>query len=272
MSNPSQPPSTESPANEPTLIQPELIYQKSKDSERVTVRSRGPFGALLDEYNAMEVGKTGRGLEGLRLKSAVLTREPGGLGFMEEVYGSDSSAVRQSGHARAIQTDWRFFTTAQDVSVYRYCGPSVGANANRRRIETWYANYLQEQSDAAVGEDTVADEEFFSGLTEADQKIARKLLEGKETVMRHYPTIQKITSYSGGGSLDFTGGLDRIADGIAGAPDWMVERAESWLKTQEDVDETSDGHRQLTESWIGGDEFDEDFYGAGADRWEFGSV
>jgi hypothetical protein len=271
MANPGLAPTTISPTDgAPTLIQPELTYTKSRDSERATVRSRGPFGDLLATYDALELGKIGRGLTGMRLKSATLTRCEGGLGVLEEVYGSDPSSASQTGRAEEIQTSWRFSTSPQDVSVYRYCGPSVGANANRRRIENWYSNYLASVAENDGGEGGVADVDFFRSLTSADQEIARKLLEGKESVMRHFPTIQKITDYRGGGALAFTGELDYAVDSIPDAPAWMLERAAAWLKVQEDVDESGDGHRTLTESWIGAAEFDEDFYGE--NRWEFGTI
>ena len=46
----------------------------------------------------------------------------------------------------------------------------------------------------------------------------------------------------------------------------------TFIATGEQIDVHDDGSQTLTEEWIGGEEFDANFYGDGNDRWEFGTV
>lgn len=255
----------------PTYEQPERSYRLASGARTLVVEKRGDYDELAAALQNMSHGDDcpEQGYTNLKLREGVVERERGGVGHLTLTYvrgtptshgdGDDDVAVR-----------WRLTSCPEDVSVYRYCGPSVGANANRARIDSWRRR-LDERLES-VGDETVGDSEFFEGLTSADQQIARKLLEGKDTVQRHYPMIVKV-SEGEVDDLEMTGELDHAYDDIDDAPEIMTDRAAKWLKVQEDLEideETEIG--TLTEGWIGGVDFDEDFYGESPTRWEFGTI
>lgn len=204
------------------------------------------------------------GAETYLLADIDLTRSAGPSGRLVLTY-SDTAAdtsLSVDAPARIRKVSWRLNSVPIDISVYKYCGSSQVNNANPARIKYWWNN---------AGDDP--ESSMADMLNEYDIKIAEKLLAGSEVVQRHYPVLAKVTQATRG-RLKLTGELDHIcqASDLDGAPAHLAGRAARWLKQQEDIETGADGSQTLTESWIGGDGFDLNFYGDAPDRWAFGSI
>ena len=241
--------------------QPDFEHEVSEDGGSITVLYRGSYAELAAFARSFSPGSSAyEGDADYVLARRRLERSAGPSGLLTLVYTDTAEGTDEDGGAaaRLRSVAWRLASTPADVSVYRYCGPS-SSNANRARIERWWS---------APGGDPAS---TISGLCEADQRIARKLLEGKEVVQRHFPTLVK-TSVYGRGRIQPTGALDHYSASVAGAPEWMAGRAACWLKQQEDCELAPDKTQTLVEAWIGGDAFDPNFYGDGEARWAFGSI
>jgi hypothetical protein len=68
-----------------------------------------------------------------------------------------------------------------------------------------------------------------------------------------------------------TSGIGWDIDYIDVPPAYLTAAAQ-WLKTQDDIAEGADGIFSRVESWQGAEYWDLNFYGLGAQRWEFGSI
>ncbi|MBR1608170.1 MAG: hypothetical protein IJ678_00970 [Kiritimatiellae bacterium] len=258
------------------------LARAARTATRLVETYRGPWTDVEKWANALEIGDAHADTANYKyfsLQAVDLVRDAGPSGTATLTYTNagvdDTASEGQQGKARVIETSWRLSTSPIDVSVYRYCGQSQGANANRARIESWWNRV---HAGEYVAEDGTI--EIPSWFNAGDRAIAEKLVAGKEVVQRHYPTVVK-TTLAGSGALAPAGKLDHIAetngDFLSDCPPWMSGRAKKWLKVQEDSEYNADGSQTLVESWIGGDNFDENFYG-NADqsglvgRWEFGTI
>ncbi|MBR1837896.1 MAG: hypothetical protein IJ783_11495 [Kiritimatiellae bacterium] len=260
--------------------QPELTLSRAtRAAARLVEQYRGPYGEVKAWADALQLGNAHPDAAAYKyytLQSVDLTRDAGPSGTAVLVWtnaGVDDTASAAD-DARVLEVNWHLSTSPIDVSVYRYCGQSQGANANRARIEAWWNGVLSGEGVAADG--TI---DMPSHFNAGDRAIAAKLLAGREVVQRHYPTIVK-TTLAGKGSLSPDGKLDHVianGAGPAGAPAWMAGRAAQWLKIQEDGEQHADNTQTFVEAWIGGDDFDMNFYGNEAQsgtsgRWEFGTI
>ena len=161
--------------------------------------------------------------------------------------------------------------------------------ANRAWIECW-----QRESDAAVAklfnytrpDGTVAklEDQLFHTATE---DVIRKLMEGKESVMRFYPLLQRRRKYTAapGNLMDALATVDAPPTPGANATKPVglgafVAKYE-WLKCQDDIDEDEEHYWHRVESWMGilktaasdGHPWDPNFYSATVDDstngWKF---
>lgn len=251
--------------------QPALEQERSADDSRITVRYAGDWSDVSDYAAAFTIGAAHPTATGYELASVLLERYEGPSGRLTLVYSDTAAEEDSTSHtssARVKKVAWSLVTTPCDVPIWRYCGPS-DQNAKRYRLELWMA---EQDPDLKSAFKYTAPDGTIRDLTVNDTYIAYKILQGYETVQRHYPTIRKITSLTKG-DVTPDGELDHIkVGGPAGAPAYMLAFAASWLKTGEQIDVAEDGQQTLTEEWIGGEEFDANFYGDDPDRWEFGTI
>jgi len=246
--------------------QPALEQERSADSATVTVRYAGDYDAVSAYAASFSVGTAHPTMAGYELTKVVLERYEGPSGRLTLVYSDVGDDASSSPKARVKKVSWSLATTPCDVPIWRYCGPS-DQNARRYRLEPW-----SQEQDADLKKQWKW-RDPYGGLQELqanDQKLGAKILKGYETVQRHFPTIRKVTSLTKG-EVEPDGSLDYVGD-PTDAPDYFVTRATQWLKVGEQIDIAENGSQTLTEEWIGGEEFDANFYGDGNDRWEFGTV
>ncbi len=241
--------------------QAEWRQHVTKDAARIVAQYFGEYAQVKAYADAFRIDDPFPGAPTYLLTDIDLTRSAGPSGRLALTF-TDADGDVSSHSARIRSETWRLNSAPIDISVYKYCGASQVNNANAARIKYWLAN---------AGDDPESSMEDM--LTEDDRKIAEKILAGAEVVQRHYPVLTKVTVATRG-SLSPTGELDHFYAGsdIDGAPSHLSSRAFRWLKQQEDVEVAPDGTQTLTESWIGGDGFDCNFYGEAPDRWDFGTI
>lgn len=241
--------------------QAEWRQHVTKDAAQIVAQYFGEYAQVKAYADAFHIDDPFPGAPTYLLADIDLTRSPGPSGRLVLTY-TDAAGDVSSSSARVRKVEWRLNSVPIDVSVYKYCGSSQVNNANPARIKYWWNN---------AGDDP--ESSMADMLNEHDIKIAEKLLAGSEVVQRHYPVLTKVTVATRG-SLSPTGELDHFYAGsdIDGAPSHLSSRAFRWLKQQEDIETGADGSQTLTESWIGGDGFDLNFYGEEPDRWDFGTI
>lgn len=241
--------------------QAEWRQHVTADAAQIVAQYFGEYAKVKAYADTFHIDDPFPGAPTYLLADIDLTRSPGPSGRLVLTY-TDADGDVSSHSARVRKTTWRLNSVPLDISLYKYCGASQVNNANAARIKHWWAS---------AGDDPEASMQDM--LTEDDIKLAEKLLAGAEVVQRHYPVLTKV-SVATRGSLSPTGELDHFYAGsdIDGAPEYLSSRAPRWLKQQEDVEVAPDGSQTLTESWIGGDGFDVNFYGEAPDRWDFGTI
>lgn len=200
------------------------------------------------------------------LDSWVLEGVPGGGGLLTLNCIPDDSGGGGGGSASALRAVWTCKSVRNDMSILAYCG---GA-ARRVALELW-----MKETDAALAEansyhatDTTTDT-----LNSQEIEIANKIRKGIDTVIRFYPVLTCKSTWSRIPStflqnLGFvnTPGAPSADETIAPSNLSSVISAYSWLKVQDDVDETGDGRWQRVESWMGIDgTWDAQLYGSS--RW-----
>ena len=253
--------------------QPEYTVTNEGGARSVTRTFRGLHADLVSFANSYAIGSTTH--DGLPLSSVRLTREPGEsaaqAGTLTLTFSKAEQGQGGSASATELSTTWQMRHTQKMVSIYRYCGDSLGASANRGRIEQWrkgtdaflFQNFQWRDKVGAV-----------QTLTGRDQLLAAKFRAGFETVMRFYPTIMKTTQYSHGKISNIGAGLATIVTaGSIGAPTGWTDAAAAWMKIGDDLSfDASSGKQTRTETWLGEESFDKNFYGTGSDRWDWGTI
>ena len=248
--------------------QPELTHTLQDGNESATQKFKGGVGAIQTLSASYAIGSTtGSPVPGLPLRSMRIERGVGNTAVLVLDWGRDEQGGGGSKDATVLSTVWQLKHTQTNISIYRYCGQSAGASANRGRIEQWrrgtdatlYASYKWRDKNGVVLE-----------LTKRDKLLAAKFAAGKENVMRFYPTIQKVTRYTSG-KIAGVGANLLLLGAPSGAPAGFPTDAWSWMCIGDDLTyDSSSGVQTRTETWLGAEDFDTDFYGA--TRWEFGSI
>lgn len=255
--------------------QPQLVSQNQSGSQSVQQVFRGYYADIATLAGTYTIGTSSYGT--LKLRDVRVERGVGDTATLTLTFGEIDQG-NGSGGSAATRTGvrWQMKHTQKLVSIYRYCGVSEGASANRGRIEQWrkgtdeylFNNYQWRDKVGAV-----------HTLTARDQLLAAKFRAGFETVMRFYPTIQCVETFtkgtiSGIGSdLAYIVAAADIKDSAAvAAPSGWTGAAAAWLKIGDDLTfDAGSGVQTRTQSWLGEEAFDDNFYGT-ANRWAWGSV
>ncbi len=222
-----------------------------------------------DAYSALETAanaiKTGDSYDGGVVTNVGLRRVPGDYGVLTLTLTKDDTSG-QTPTQTALKAVWTCKSVRNDMSILAYCG---GA-ASRVALELW-----MKETDAEVADAN----SFHKNEVETDQlnsqeiAIANKIRKGIDSVIRFYPVLTCKSTWSRipGSFLVKLGFIDDPAapsadETVAPANLSTVIGAHSWLKVQDDTDETGDGKFQRVESWMGIDgTWDEDLYGP--NRW-----
>ena len=193
-----------------------------------------------------------------------ITTEPGGICTLTQTKTrTERSGTSTEQEAKHLKTTWELTTTQITYPLEAFCGPS-GVSAQPGEIRRW----KQEPNDALYQQFKYTS---YNGevkeLSENSKKIAQKIFNGIESVMRFYPTLQKRTNYGNGTISGVAAGLAVVS--TPGSP-WD-SAAREWLKIGDHVSIAEDGVRTRIEQWMGADKFDENLYGT-KDRWAFGGI
>ena len=209
-----------------------------------------------------EAGDEITGFPGL-VSTINVSRLPGGVGVLSLSFEKPKTSTGTPSAAKALKTTWAMDFAQAQVSAMRYAGISASSSCGLRvDIERWraeregdlYRNYQWRDETGAI-----------NTLGTSEQKLAKKLLQGKESVLRFYPVEKKVTVYSSARVDGVGASLAYI--GTPGGP-WD-SAASAWLKVGDSITQNSDGTYTRTEQWQGADSWDVNFYGSGGDRWAF---
>lgn len=205
------------------------------------------YATLETAANGLSIGDT---LDSQVLRNYTLTRCPGNMGVLTLTL-SPSDAGSGEVTQKAIRAVWTCKSVRNDLSILAYCGSA----ANRVNLELW-----MKESDA----DTANANSFHKNATVTDTlnsqeiAIATKIKKGIDSVIRFYPVLTCKSTWSRipNSFFDNLGYID-----TPGAPsaDTVEEPSNlstliqnhSWLKCQDDIDETGDGTFTRIESWMG---------------------
>ena len=207
---------------------------------------------------------------GWLLDSWTLEGVPGGGGMLTLQCIPAAGTGGGTSGSTALRAVWTCKSVRNDVSILAYCG---GA-ASRVNLELW-----MKETDAAVADNNQfhATETTIDSLNSQEIAIADKIRKGIDTVVRFYPVLTCKSTWSTipGSFLTKLGFVDSPAapaadEVIAPANLSTVISGHSWLKVQDDVDQTGNGRYQRIESWMGLDgTWDADLYGttSSQNRW-----
>lgn len=234
--------------------QPELNQTATEGANTATRNFKGNFADLLTFANGLTIGGSPYG--GLPLRAVNITRTVASLATLRLEYGKETSYDAQK-TATETSVNWSVKHTQRIVSLMRRTGDSASM-PHRGNLEAW-----RKEPDPALYDAFQYRNQVGSVLTLSNPEIAvaRKLAAGVEGAMRFYPTVQKVTVYTGGKITGVGAGLARISS--PGSPWDSV--AQSWLKVGDDVTvDGKTGTQTRTESWIGAKSWDADLYGPNA--------
>lgn len=242
----------------------ERLGEDSQANKSFSLQYKGPSYSDLKTASASFV--RGDVVEtGWLLDSWVLEGVPSGGGLLT-LNCMPAETTGTGGTPQALRAVWTCKSVRNDVSILAYCG---GA-ARRVAIELW-----MKETDAELAENNSyhASEDVTDVLNSQEIEIANKIRKGIDSVIRFYPVLTCKSTWSRIPSSFLTklGYIDNPAAPAADetiAPNNLstIISAHSWLKVQDDVDETGDSRYQRVESWMGIDgTWDADLYGA--NRW-----
>ena len=248
----------------PTQQTGDECYQQPDDSLQITQaqtvrteRFHGMRDAIESKKNEYEVGQ--RDVSSIQMDGG-----NGGTATLTVTY-TDPSETDESRTADTLSTTWAMSTSQITYPIEKYCGPSEGASALAWQLRAWRQERDNVLYQSFQFRDSTGDIITLSGNT---QKLAEKIMKGVESVMRFYPTVQKVSRLG-------SGKIDGLGEGLAeidspGGP--YSGAAKEWLKIGDNVQQNEDGTQTRTESWLGADEIDSDLYGSSGERWEFGTI
>lgn len=191
----------------------------------------------------------------------------------------DSTGAVPTVNQKLLKDVWSLKSVRADRSILCYCGSSEGANARREDIEAW-----QKEPDPSVALENKYTNSAGQkiSLNEPAIKIVNKIRAGIDSVIRFYPMIVRKRNYTlqPNTMLEHLCEIDpppvpQTVNNTTGQPIklglYKVVGDYSWLKIQDDCDESQDGTWLRIESWIGVStaerSWDVNLYGTGADRW-----
>ena len=234
--------------------QPELNQTATEGANTATRNFKGNYADLLAFANGLTIGGSPYG--GLPLRAVNITRTVASLATLRLEYGKEKS-YDSTKTATETSVNWSVRHTQRIVSLMRRTGNSPSM-PHRGNLEAWRKEPDPELYDAFKYRNQVGS---VLALSLPERAVAEKLMAGVEGAMRFYPTVQKVTVYTGGKIAGVGAGLARIS--TPGSPWDSV--AQSWLKVGDDVTvDGKTGTQTRTESWIGAKSWDADLYGANA--------
>ena len=221
------------------------------------------FSALKSATASFEKGDVVE--TGWLLDSWSLEGVPGGGGMLTLQCIPDAGSG-EDGSAKALRAVWTCKSVRNDMSILSYCG---GA-ASRVALELWMK---ETDADVADADSYHSNETTVEQLNSQEIEIANKIRKGIDSVIRFYPVLTCKSTWSRipGSFLTNLGfvntpGAPSADETIAPANLSSIISAHSWLKVQDDVDETGNGRFQRVESWMGIDgTWDANLYGP--NRW-----
>lgn len=239
--------------------QPELNQTATEGANTATRNFKGNFADLLTFANGLTIGGSPYG--GLPLRAVNITRTVASLATLRLEYGKETS-YDSTKTATETSVNWSVKHTQRIVSLMRRTGESASM-PHRGNLEAW-----RKEPDPALYDSFQYRNQVgaIMTLSAAEQLVAAKLKKGVEGAMRFYPTIQKVTVYTGGKITGVGSGLARVS--APGSPWDDIEiggETASWLKVGDDVTiDGKTGTQTRTESWIGAKSWDADLYGENA--------
>jgi hypothetical protein len=251
--------------------QPERVETKSDGAKSITKTFKGDFGDLAAYAGGLVVGTTtesavvvGTGeTVTLPLRAINITRTVGkpNLATLRLEYGKETTYSSEK-TATETSVNWSVKHTQRIVSLMRRTGESASM-PHRGNLEAWRKEPDPSLYDSFQYRNQVG---AVMTLSLPEQAVAAKLKAGIEGAMRFYPTIQKVTVYTGGKITNVGAGLARIS--APGSP-WddikIGGETAAWLKVGDDVSvDGKAGTQTRTESWIGAKSWDADLYGENA--------
>ena len=241
--------------------QPEFNQTATEGANTATRNFKGDFADLLTFANGLTIGGSPYGK--LPLRAINITRTVGkpNLATLRLEYGKETSYSAEK-TATETSVNWSVKHTQRIVSLMRRTGASASM-PHRGNLEAW-----RKEPDPALYDSFQYRNQVGNVLTLSGPEIAvaTKLKAGVEGAMRFYPTIQKVTVYTGGKITNVGAGLARIS--TPGSP-WddikIGGETAAWLKVGDDVSvDGKAGTQTRTESWIGAKSWDADLYGENA--------
>ena len=237
--------------------QPELNQTATEGANTATRNFKGYYADLLTFANGLTIGGSPYG--GLPLRSVNITRTVASLATLRLEYGKETSYDSQK-TATETSVNWSMKHTQRIVSLMRRTGDSASM-PHRGNLEAW-----RKEPDPALY-DAFQYRGIGGGiltLSLPEQAVAAKLKAGVDGAMRFYPTVQKVSTYTGGTIAGVGSGLAHVS--TPGSP-WDSVAA-SWLKVGDDVTvDGKSGTQTRTESWIGAASWDANLYGESPNRW-----
>lgn len=190
----------------------------------------------------------------------------------------EDQTEEQDPERMALRVVWKCRSVRNDISILAFCGPSEGNDPHRTHIELW-----QKETDATLADADKyhANDTDIETLTQNDLRIVNKIRKGVESVMRFYPVLTCVATYSDcpPKMLENLSYIDTPSAPPATETDApgnlaAVINAHQWVRCQDDVDETADGKWTRTISWMGilksddagSSPWDPDLYGP--NRWK----
>lgn len=250
------------------------LEQTEKKTTRAGKGEKDLEKAWKGDYSALESAAAGvkpgddyiDGNVTYTVKSWTLERGPGGTGVLRVLlsHGGDT----------ALEDVWTVQSVRVDKSIECYCGDdNVGSTyPSLPQLRAWIAepdgvlagNFQYRTADGDLQE--------LSPLT---QEVARKYAAGVRSVMRFYPQIRRRRKYAKMpdaiyeklGYKNTPSGFPCGSEPGASAFRTLVDGFD-WLKTDDGVQQLSDGGWERTEAWIGLEKgsIDDDLYGD--NRWK----
>lgn len=235
----------------------------------MTVVLKGPYESLDTLLKSLETGT--EIVNGWHMVTASLTHvNSAGLLTIPCSPTEGTSGSGDATETHALTETWKLRSVRNDVSILGYCG-SGPSNPCREWIEAW-----QKEPDGEVARipgfrkndgsifkiDTASESSSIQNKAVATTDLIAKIEKGIESVMRFYPMLIKVSTFTRPPKKVYekcsyidTPGFTTAANGKTKVTHpgnlSAIISAHEWLKCQDDVDQTADGNWTRTESWIG---------------------
>lgn len=194
----------------------------------------------------------------------------------EDVYPGETGSPRDG--TSSFASFYNCQLARYDIPMTRYLtntpeGDSVAGNPDWAMIHYWLNT--ENQTDRANYQYVDVEGELQDiPKNTATHDYVTKVMSGKETVLRFYPVVTR-TSLWWGKCKPFedappeTAGDNNQRVGYICKPLKFNDLGKAWLKVQDDLEGEGPVYTR-TESWMSSEDWDENFYGWGNDRWKWG--